>query len=388
LFFFFFFFFFLLFFFFFFSPSSHFNMATIGDGKGTICLAAFDKKAQLQKHEFGRPEPGPNDVHIDIKYCGMCHSDCHSCNGDWGIESFPIAPGHEIAGIIDKVGANVSDLKVGDKVGVGCMVESCGECDLCKEGLEQHCPKMVQTYSTPWPADKGHAETKGHHTNGGYSSDITVNEKFVFKLPDNLELKYAGPLLCAGITTYSPLARHVLGKENTKVGVVGFGGLGHMAVKIAKAMGAEVTIFSRSLAKQEAAEKLGAKIVAHTDPEQLKPLARTLDVIIDTVSNVHNVRALLPALKVGCAIVLIGGVPAPFDTVAFDLIFSRHSIEGSLIGGVPETAEMLEFCAKHNIVPDIDVIHAKDADAAFQKLVSGGGAARRNVIDISTLSEL
>jgi len=231
-------------------------MATIRDGKGTLALAAFDENAQLKPHEFGRPEPGPNDVGIDIQYCGMCHTDCHACNGDWGTTMFPIAPGHEIAGVVREVGANVTRFQVGDRVGVGCMVESCGDCEQCKASLEQHCSKMVLTYASSFPADKGANFDKavGYHTNGGYSTDITVNHKFVFRVPDVVKTEYAGVLFCAGITMYSPLNRHILqkgGGAGKKVAIVGFGGLAQMGVKLAQAMGCEVTVFSRDDHKAE-----------------------------------------------------------------------------------------------------------------------------------------
>lgn len=364
-------------------------MATILDGKGTLALAVFNKDESLKKHEFGRPAPGPNDVHIDIHYVGMCHSDIHACDGGWGINKWPMAPGHEIAGVVRAVGGDVSEYKVGDRVSVGCMVGSCGECDLCADGLEQHCEKMVQTYSTDWPAGHlGHEEIKGNYTNGGYSTDIVVHKKFVFAVPEKMDLKHVGPLLCAGITLYSPLNRHVKGKNGAKVGIVGFGGLGHMGVKLAVAMGAEVTVYSRSTKKKEAAERLGAKLVSHQDEDELKKLTRTQDVIIDTVSAEHDISKIITNLKVGSTYVLIGGIPEPYKLSPMALIFSRYALEGSLIGGVPETAEMLEFCAEHDITPDIDLIHARDAAAAFTKIQQGASDARRNVIDISTLKEL
>jgi uncharacterized zinc-type alcohol dehydrogenase-like protein len=226
-------------------------MATIEKGTGTISLAAFDKLNGLKKHEFGRPAPGPNDVSIEIKFCGMCHSDLHATNGDWGIAAFPMAPGHEIAGIVQEVGSNVTNLKVGDRVGVGCFVDSCASCEMCHRGEQNYCRSVVQTYSTPYPKGKGHDECAGHQTNGGYSSQITVKKDFVFPIPDHIDLKYVGPLLCAGITMFGPLNRHILEKGGHKtVGIVGFGGLGQMGAKLAKAIGCDVTILSRSTRHQ------------------------------------------------------------------------------------------------------------------------------------------
>jgi uncharacterized zinc-type alcohol dehydrogenase-like protein len=370
-------------------------MATIEKGTGTIALCAFDASSELKKHEFGRPAPGPNDVAIDNKFCGMCHSDLHACNGDWGLNMYPIAPGHEIAGIVTAVGANVKDFKVGDRAAVGCFIASCETCDLCSEGLENHCAKHVQTYGNRFPEGKGDnfKEAVGHHTNGGYSDKIVVNQRFVFQIPENIKMEDAGPLLCAGITVFSPLNRHILkkasiGKGKKHVGVVGFGGLGHMAVKIAKAMGADVTVFSRSTKKEAQASALGASLLVHTDEKSLSEQVRVFDCIIDTVSAPHAIAPIMGTLKVGGTMVLLGAVPAPFSVSAFPMLFNRHSLEGSLVGGVPETKEMLEFCAKHNIVPDSKIIHAKDASAQFKAMSEGTADADRYVIDISTLKEL
>lgn len=368
-------------------------MATIKDGKGVLALAAFDDKVELKLHEIGRPETGPNDVAIDIHFCGMCHSDCHACNGDWGFNKYPLAPGHEIAGIVREVGSIVSNFKVGDKVGVGCMVESCRSCELCTEGLEQHCTSMIQTYSSDFPDGKGsnYEKAVGHYTNGGYSSSITVNEYFVFHIPDNIKMEYAGVLLCAGITTFSPLNRHILqkgGGAGKRVGVVGFGGLGQMAVKLAKAMEAEVTVLSRNKSKEAKAKELGADILAYTDEDELKAAFRKFDVVLDTVSAKHPIAPLANSLKVGGVYVLIGGIPEPFQISSFQMLMNRQILEGSLIGGVPETQEMLDFCAKHEIVPEYKIIHASEATEQFQKMMSGEADAMRAVIDIATLKEL
>ncbi|GAX20366.1 cinnamyl-alcohol dehydrogenase [Fistulifera solaris] len=368
-------------------------MATIKNGNDVYALAAFDKEAQLQPHTIGRPEPGPYDVAIDILFCGMCHSDCHACNGDWGIDSWPIAPGHEIAGVVRQVGDQVTQFKVGDKVGVGCMVSSCRECDLCQQGLEQHCPKMIQTYGSTFPEGQGDnfQNAVGYHTNGGYSSAITVNEHFVFHIPPSMKMEYAGVLLCAGITTFSPLNRHILqkgGGAGKTVGVVGFGGLGQMAVKLAKAMNVDrIVVFSRNNSKKADAEALGAELLVHSDASAMDQAARSIDLILDTVSAPHAIAPLMNTLKVGGNYVLLGAVAKPMEVGAFPLIFSRHSVEGSLIGGTQETQEMLDFCAQHQIVPQYEVIPAKDANAHFHAMIKGTSGAKRSVIDMSTIAE-
>jgi uncharacterized zinc-type alcohol dehydrogenase-like protein len=304
-------------------------MATIEKGTGTLALAAFDEKAELGPHEFGRPKPGDNDVSILIKYCGMCHSDLHASNGDWGINKYPIAPGHEVAGIVQEVGSNVTNFKKGEQVGVGCFVESCGECELCGRGEQNYCRNATQTYGTPYPEGKGHDDCAGYHTNGGYTSQITVKQDFVFHAPKNMDLKYVGPLLCAGITMFSPLNRHVLQKGTKQsVAILGFGGLGQMGVKIAKAMGADVTCLSRSTSKKAQAESLGADLLAHTDEEAMKKAANKFDLILDTVSAQHDMSKLLPLLKVGGTYVCIGAVPQPASISPLALIFSNIKIEG------------------------------------------------------------
>ena len=365
-------------------------MATIKDGKGTFALAAFNKEARLALHEFGRPAPGADDVAIEIHFCGMCHSDLHICNGDWGFGSFPITPGHEIAGVVSSLGAQVTSLKVGQRVAVGCFVESCkkDDCLECSRGQEHLCSQIIQTYSSPFPSFGNHPEAEGYHTNGGYSTAITVNQRFVYAVPDNMKLEVAGPLLCSGITMYSPLNRHVKGKKNQRVGIVGFGGLGHVGVKIAKAMGAEVVVFSRSNEKEQEAKDLGAGILVYSDLEALKAASRHFDVILDTVSASHPVEPLITTLKPGGSYVLIGAFPAPVSVSTFILLMNNYKIEGSLVGGVPETAEMLQFCAEHNIEPVYDVIHAKDADEHFRKLEEGKVGARRAVIDVATIKDL
>jgi uncharacterized zinc-type alcohol dehydrogenase-like protein len=326
-------------------------------------------------------------------YFVLAPSSSIACNGDWGIDTFPFTPGHEIAGVVGAVGSSVTAFKVGDEVGVGCFVSSCKNCGECSADLEQHCLGQVSTYSTPWPAGKGdnYKECEGNMTSGGYSDKITVDEHFCFKVPESISLEVVGPLLCAGITTFSPLNRHILqkgGGKGKKVGVVGFGGLGHMAVKLAKAMGAEVTVLSRSTAKADKAKALGADIMVHSDPEVLKASARTFDVILDTVAESHTVADIVNTLKVGGNYVLLGGIPKPFDLVAFPMLLSRQSIEGSLVGGMAETQQMLDFCAKHGVVPECKTIHAKDASAHFISMGKGESGPIRAVIDISTIKDM
>lgn len=343
----------------------------------SFTIGAFDNGAELKAFEISRPKPGPNDVAIDISFCGMCHSDCHACNGDWGLNMFPISPGHEIAGTIRAVGEKVTNFQVGEKVGVGCMVESCRNCDMCQAGLEQHCPKMTQTYGSPFPDGRGdHFKAAvGNHTNGGYSSSITVDQHFAFKIPDGMNMEYAGVLLCAGITTFSPLNRHILQKGGGKgktVGVVGYGGLGQMALKLAKAMNVDkVVILSRSDKKRSAADAQGCEYINYSDEEALSAATRSLDVVLDTVSAPHDVAKLVSTMKVGGHWVLLGAIGKTFEVSPFALIGSRHAIEGSLIGGIPETQEMLDFCAKNGIIPEYEVISAKDADKQFKAMMEG-----------------
>lgn len=369
-------------------------MATIKDGSNTMALAAFDKDAILQPHKIGRPSPASNDVQIDIKYCGMCHSDLHASNGDWYLNFYPIVPGHEIAGIVTAVGSDVTTFQIGDRVGVGCFVDSCFTCTECKCQKQNHCTQSQQTYATMYAKGLGHDDCAGYHTNGGYSSAITVRSDFVYHVPANIDLPYVGPLLCSGITMFSPLNRHVLkappnvdGTPKT-VGIIGFGGLGQMGIKLAIAMGANVTVFSRSTNKQDHATKLGATLVSHMDETAMKAIASTFDVIVDTVAVSHDVAKFMPLLKVSATFVCIGGVVENLNVNAFTLLYRNLKLEGSLVGGIEETKEMLEFCSKHTILPEINIIHAKDASAQFKKLAAGDADIHRAVIDMSTLSEL
>jgi uncharacterized zinc-type alcohol dehydrogenase-like protein len=300
--------------------------------------------------KFERREPSPHDVLIEILFCGICHSDIHQVRNEWGGANYPMVPGHEIVGKVKQVGDEVKNFKVGDLVGVGCFVDSCRECKNCKDGEEQLCEnKQSATYN-------GFEQDKKTPTYGGYSAQIVVDEKYVLKVSDKLPLANVAPLLCAGITTYSPLRRYKAG-PGKQVGVVGLGGLGHMAVKLAAAMGAEVTVFSTSAAKEKDAQRLGAKhFVITKDPENLKPLTDKFDLIIDAVSAEHDINAYMRLLKRDSVLVLVGAPSKPLSISAFSLIVGRKSLSGSLIGGIRETQEMLDYCAEKNITSDIELI--------------------------------
>jgi len=364
-----------------------YKMATIVGGKGTFMLAAHDSGFKLSKVEIGRPAPGPNDVALEVKYCGQCHSDLHTVNGDWGVNKYPIAVGHELGGIVTAVGEKVTKFKVGDKCAVGCMVSSCFECGLCAGYMEQHCPQWCQTYSSVFPKGRDHDDCCDTWTNGGYSTNFTAHQRFVFTVPEKMPLEMAGVLCCAGITVYDPMSRNV--KSGMNVGVVGFGGLGHMAVKIGNAMGAKVTVLSRSMAKEEDAKKLGADIAVYTDPEIVKGLFRSFDVIVDTVAQHHDVNGLISMLKPYTGIItMLGGVPKPYEVAGFPMIFNGTRMEGSLIGGTAKTQEMLEFCAEHECYPDIKIINASEAEEHLRALDAGTAGAIRSVIDCSTIKDM
>ncbi|MEN3930668.1 NAD(P)-dependent alcohol dehydrogenase [Microvirga sp. W0021] len=346
-----------------------------------ICegFAAQGPDKSFTPFSFERRDPLANDVDIDIQYCGVCHSDLHTARGDWPGTLYPCVPGHEIVGTVRRVGSAVTRFKAGDKVGVGCMVNSCQTCESCKQGLEQFCEKgMTGTYNSPDP------ETgPDRHTFGGYSKRVVVNENFVLRIPDNLDLAAAAPLLCAGITTYSPL-RHWKAGPGKKVGVAGLGGLGHMAVKIARAMGAEVTMITTSASKQADAERLGAHhVILARDPEAMKKAAGTLDLIIDTVAAQHDIGNYLQLVKVDGTVVQVGAPEKPLPVNVFDLIMGRRSLAGSLIGGIAETQEMLDFCAKHNITADIEMINAQEIDHAYERMLKSD-VKYRFVIDMAS----
>jgi alcohol dehydrogenase (NADP+) len=332
----------------------------------------------LQPFELERRSPKADDVVIAIDYCGICHSDIHTARGEWGAAMYPCVPGHEIVGRVIAVGKKVKRFKVGDTAGVGCFVDSCGKCDCCKSNEEQFCRKHTSfTYNS--------TEQDGKTpTFGGYSSHITVKDKYTLKIKKGLPLERVAPLLCAGITTYSPLKRYKT-KKGSKVGVVGLGGLGHMAVKIAKAMGAEVTVFSTSPNKEADAKKLGAKnFVITKDPKNFASVAGKLDLIIDTVSADHDFSPYMSTLKIGGTHVLVGVAPEPNKIAAIALIFGRKSLAGSLIGGIKETQEMLDFCAKKKVFSDIELISANKINEAYERTVKGD-VKYRFVIDMKTL---
>jgi alcohol dehydrogenase (NADP+) len=335
-------------------------------------------EAPLQQLNIKRRNPTPHDVEIEILFCGVCHSDLHTARNEWHGTVYPCVPGHEIVGRIVSVGDHVSKFKVGDLAGVGCLVDSCRECDYCKEGLEQYCePGATQTYNGP---DK----YLGTQTYGGYSESIVVDEAFVLRIPGNLDLAATAPLLCAGITTYSPLKHWKVG-SGQKVGVVGLGGLGHMAVKLASAMGAEVIVYTTSPSKVEDAKRLGADdVVLSTDADQMRKYARKLHFIVDTVSGEHDINVYLGQLRVDGSLALVGAPEHPLPVAAFSIIPYRRSLAGSTIGGIPETQEMLDFCGKHNIVADIEMINIQQVNDAYERLLKND-VKYRFVIDMASL---
>lgn len=340
--------------------------------------AVQNAKSDLAPWNFERREVGPHDVQFDIQFCGVCHSDLHQIKDDWGGSIFPMVPGHEIVGKVIKVGSHVKKFKVGDLAGTGCLVDSCRTCENCEEGLEQFCLNgMTPTYN-------GLEQDKKTPTYGGYSNTIVVHEDFVLHISDKLSLPAVAPLLCAGITTYSPIK--FLGvRKGHKLAVLGLGGLGHMAVKFGVAFGAEVTVLSTSAKKEADARKLGAhKFVVTTDEKQLQSVAGSFDFILDTVSAPHDLNLYISLLKTKGVHVCIGVPPTPYDVHAFSLIGGRKSIIGSLIGGLPETQEMLDFCADHNIVSDIELIDIKNINNAYERMVKGD-VRYRFVIDMATL---
>ena len=340
--------------------------------------AARSAKEDLAPFRFDRREPRPDDVVIEILYCGVCHSDLHTARNDWGWTTYPIVPGHEIIGRVVEVGREVTRFKAGDAVGVGCLVDSCRHCEACEDGEEQYCHSFTGTY--------GGVDRHDHtRTQGGYSEKIVVSEAFVLRIPDALDLKGAAPLLCAGITTWSPL-RHWKAGPGTRVGVVGLGGLGHMALKLAKALGSEVTLFTRSAGKEEDARRLGADhIVLSTDPGQMGAVQDRFDLIIDTVPYAHDLNPYLPALATNGTLVLVGflgGLDPMLNTVP--MVLRRKSVAGSLIGGIAETQEMLDFCGEHGITSDVEVIPMQGINEAYGRMLKSD-VKYRFVIDMATL---
>lgn len=341
--------------------------------------AAAEAARPLAPWTFERRDTLPTDVKLKIQFCGVCHSDLHSVRAEWGNDKFPLVPGHEIIGTVTEVGAEVSRFTVGQTVGVGCMVDSCRTCASCREGLEQYCEnRFTGTYGD---ADR----VDGRITQGGYSDAIVVDQAFVLTIPEGMDPAGAAPLLCAGITTYSPL-KHWRVSEGQKVGVVGLGGLGHMAVKLAHAMGAEVTLFTTSAGKSDDARRLGASnVVISKDEGAMQACAGTLDLIIDTVSAGHDINSYLALLKRDGALIQVGAPPEPLATQVFSLIGKRRTFAGSLIGGIPETQEMLEFCAEHGIVSDIEVIKIADIEDAYARMLRSD-VKYRFVIDMASLA--
>lgn len=348
----------------------------------TTAVKAFGTEAadaDLKEMTIARRDVTSKDIEIEILYCGVCHSDLHTARNDWGFTSYPAVPGHEIVGRVTKVGSEVSKLKVGDLAGVGCLVDSCQTCESCKKDLEQYC--LTGFTGTYGGADKH----LGGYTFGGYSQKIVVDEHFVLKVPANLDLAAVAPLLCAGITTWSPL-RHWNVTKGSKVAVVGLGGLGHMAIKLAKGLGAEVTLFSRSPGKEKDALALGADaVIISTDENYMKSVSGKFDLIIDTVPYVHDVNPYVATLNINGTLVLVGylGGLEPFlNTVP--MILGRKSVAGSIIGGIAETQEMLDFCGEHNIVSEIEIIKMQDINEAYERMLKSD-VRYRFVIDIASL---
>ncbi|WP_445629244.1 NAD(P)-dependent alcohol dehydrogenase [Nostoc sp. DSM 114167] len=342
--------------------------------------SAVSATAPLASDTIERRDPSDRDVQIEILFCGICHSDLHSVRNEWSEfmpTNYPIVPGHEIVGRVTQVGSAVTKYKPGDLAAVGCLVDSDGTCPNCKAGLENFCPNQILTFNSP---DKH----LGGVTYGGYSDSIVVDERFVLRVPSNLDLAGAAPLLCAGITTYSPM-RHWGVTEGKKVGVVGLGGLGHMGVKFARAFGAHVVVFTTSPDKTEDALRLGAdEVVVSRNAEEMQKHAGSFDFILDTVSAKHDINAYLNLLHLDGNLTLVGASPIPLDVSAFSLIMARRNLSGSNIGGIPETQEMLDFCGEHNITADVEVIPIQKVNQAYDRLLKSD-VKYRFVIDMASL---
>jgi uncharacterized zinc-type alcohol dehydrogenase-like protein len=339
--------------------------------------SAAGETSPLASTTITRRDPDEHDVRIEILFCGICHSDLHSVRNEWGATVYPIVPGHEIVGRVTEVGSAVTKYKSGDLAGVGCMVDSDGTCARCRAGLEQFCPNRILTFGSP---DK-HLEGVTH---GGYSDSIVVDERFVLRVPSNLDPSAAAPLLCAGITTYSPMRRRGI-TEGKKVGVVGLGGLGHMGVKFARAFGAHVVAFTTSLGKTEDALRLGAdEVVVSRDDAEMQKHAESFDFILDTVSADHDINAYLNLLGLDGNLTLVGAPAKPLGVSAFSLITGNRSLSGSNIGGIPETQEMLDFCGEHNITANVEVIPIQKVNEAYERLLKSDVKYRFS-IDIASL---
>jgi uncharacterized zinc-type alcohol dehydrogenase-like protein len=343
----------------------------------TAAYGVAAEGAPLDHLSIDRREIGPDDVQIDILYCGVCHTDIHFGHNDWGMTSYPLVPGHEIVGRVAATGAAVTGFALGDLVGVGCLVDSCRTCPSCKKGNEQYCEQTAtQTYGSP-------DRHLGGTTHGGYSTMIVVDRNFVLRVPETLDTKAVAPLLCAGITTYSPL-RHWNVKPGDKVGVIGLGGLGHMGVKLAAAMGAEVTMITRSPAKGEDAKKLGAhKVLLSSDAEAMAEAAGSFDFLLNTIPVGHDINPYIQLLGTDAAMAIVGAIDAIEPVMGVNLIFGRKSVAGSLIGGIAETQEMLDFCAEHGIVCDVEMIGMDEVNEAWKR-VQASDVKYRFVIDLES----
>lgn len=343
-----------------------------------LAYAALDSNSPLIPFKFEQRKSRPDDVIIDIEYCGVCHSDLHQAKNDWGFSRYPIVPGHEVIGRVKSIGHAVTKFKVGDLVGIGCMVDSCRTCSACHSGLEQYCEQgNTGTYGS---LDR-HDQTL---TYGGYSQTIICSQDFVLKVPENLDTKAVAPILCAGITTWSPLRHWNIG-AGSKVAIVGLGGLGHMAIKLAHALGAEVTLFTRSANKESDARELGADhVVLSTDKVQMKEVRNQFDLIIDTVPYDHDLKPYIPTLALSGTLVLVGYL-GEFSTNSVPMIMGRKSIAGSVIGGIQETQELLDFCGEHNIVSDVEMIDIQNINQAYERMVKSD-VKYRFVIDLKSLS--
>jgi uncharacterized zinc-type alcohol dehydrogenase-like protein len=347
----------------------------------SIGYGATNAHEPLSRLDFQRRDPRSDDVRIDILYCGVCHSDLHTVRNEWGNTIYPVVPGHEIIGRVSAVGDQVTRFKEGDLVGVGCMVDSCQHCSSCSEGLEQYCENgFVGTYN-------GEEMHTGGMTYGGYSSNIVVREKFVLRIPENLDPAGAAPLLCAGITTYSPLRQWKVGPSQ-KVGIVGLGGLGHMGIKLAHAMGTHVVLFTTSLDKREDAKRLGADdVVISKNVDEMQAHQRSFDFILNTVAAPHPLDSFLTLLKRDGTMTLVGAPASPHPSPqVFNLIFARRRLAGSLIGGIAETQEMLDFCGERGIVSDIKMIRIQDINTAYERMLRSD-VKYRFVIDMASLAQ-
>lgn len=344
-------------------------------------VMAESSSSDLKSFSFDRREPRVNDVVIDILYCGICHSDIHSARNEWSGTNYPFVPGHEIIGRITTVGSEISKFKIGDLVGVGCLVDSCRHCNSCSDGLEQYCDNgFTGTYNSE---DKI-GGTSHAYTLGGYSDKITVDERFVLQIPDNLDSAAAAPLLCAGITTYSPLKHWNIGVGH-KVGIIGLGGLGHMGVKFAHAMGAKVVMITTSPEKGKDAKKLGAdEVLLSTDKSAMKAAQNSFDFLLNTIPVGHDTDPYMELLKREATMVIVGAIEVLTKVSGIPLIFRRRNMAGSFIGGLPETQEMLDFCGKHNITCDIEMIDMQDVNIAYDRTIKGD-VKYRFVIDMATL---